>query len=91
MRAVVFYELGDVTMDRVWEAYPRHKKQVDEYFAKGKIMAIGTFKNPQEGSMGIFTDKESAEEFVKTDPFVVEKMVGKVTIREWNVTLEQKT
>ena len=87
MKAVVFYELGNVTMDRVMQVYPRHKKQVDEYAAQGKIRAIGSFKNPQKGSMGIFVDKESAEAFVQSDPFVAEKMVGKVTIREWNETV----
>ena len=87
MKAVVLYKLGNVSMDQVKAVYPRHKKQVDEYAAAGKVIAIGTFKNPQEGSMGIFTNRESAEAFVKADPFIIEKLVGKVTIREWNEIL----
>jgi uncharacterized protein YciI len=46
---------------------------------------IGTFANPQEeGSMGIFTTREAAEEFVKGDPFVLNGVVKKHMIREWN-------
>ena len=87
MKAVVLYELGSATMDLVKAVYPRHKKHVDEYYARGKLIAVGTFKYPGEGSMGIFADRESVEAFVKADPFVVENLVGKVTIREWNEIL----
>lgn len=87
MKAVVFYELNNVTMDKVRDAYPRHKKIVDDFTNAGKIIAIGTFANPMEGSMGIFIDKLSAEEFVSKDPFVEEGIIGKVTIKEWNEIL----
>ncbi|MDQ2718677.1 MAG: YciI family protein [Bacteroidota bacterium] len=87
MKAVIFYELGNVTMEKVREVYPRHKSIVDEFAKDKKIIAIGTFANPTEGSMGVFIDKESAEDFVKQDPFIKEGVVGKVTIKEWNEIL----
>jgi uncharacterized protein len=51
MKAVDFYELGSVTMEKVMEVYPRHKDIVDSFVKDGKIIAIGTYANPAEGSM----------------------------------------
>ena len=88
MKAVVFYETGNVGMEKIMEVYPRHKQLVDDFSKQGKIIAIGTFANPAEdGSMGVFTDKASAEEFVHQDPFVKEGIVAKATIKEWNEIL----
>jgi uncharacterized protein len=87
MKALVFYELGNVTMEKVREVYPRHKIIVDEFAKNKKIIAIGTFADPTEGSLGVFTDKASAEKFIKEDPFVTEGVIAKVTIKEWNEVL----
>ncbi len=88
MKAVIFYELAAAAaVEKIKEAYPRHKEVVDRFRSKGKILAIGAFANPLEGSMGVFTDKLSAEDFIRDDPFVIEGIVGKITIKEWNETL----
>jgi uncharacterized protein YciI len=87
MKAVVLYELGTVTIEKIREIYPRHKALVDAFAKEGKVIAIGTFSNIADGSMGIFHNKEYAEEFVKQDPFVLEGVVGKFIIREWNEIL----
>jgi len=87
MKAVVIYELGSATIDEIRAIFPRHKILVDAFAKEGKVIAIGTFANISDGSMGIFKNKEWAEEFVKNDPFVLEGAVGKVIIREWNDTL----
>ncbi len=85
MKAVVLYEsAADATMEKIMEIYPGHKSRVDEFAEAGKVIGIGPFGNPGEGSMGIFRDLESAEEFVKEDPFVLEGIVAKHTIRLWN-------
>jgi uncharacterized protein YciI len=88
MKAVVFYQTADVPMEKIMEVYPRHKQLVDEFSKEGKIIAIGTFANPiDDGSMGVFKDKASAEEFVNQDPFVKEGIVAKTLIKEWNEIL----
>jgi len=46
---------------------------------------IGTFANAQEdGSMAIFTTREAAEAFARSDPFVLNGVVRGWSIREWN-------
>jgi len=37
--------------------------------------------------MGIFKSRDIAEDFVRNDPFVLEGLVGKVTIKEWDDAL----
>ncbi len=39
------------------------------------------------GNMAIFRTREAAEEFIKNDPFNLEGLVKKYTIREWNDAL----
>ncbi|HXO22753.1 MAG TPA: YciI family protein [Thermoanaerobaculia bacterium] len=43
--------------------------------------------DPTAGAIGIFTSREAAEEFIRDDPFVVNGVVAKWTIREWNEVL----
>jgi len=87
MKAVVFYETGSSTMEQIMAVYPRHKAYLDLFVKKGQIYGIGAFAGDRAGSMGIFKSREIAEEFVKNDPFILEGLVGKITIKEWNDSL----
>lgn len=84
MKTVILYETAPhATMEKMMEFYPEHQANEDKFVKAGKILGIGPFTVPGEGAMAIFTDRESAEEFVKGDPFVTEGLVSKVIIREW--------
>ena len=74
-------------MDTIMAAYPRHKQLVDAFAARGDVIAIGTFGGGRDGSMGIFRDRAAAEAFVAQDPFMLEGLVGKCTIKDWNESL----
>jgi uncharacterized protein len=87
LKAVVFYQPGSSNMDQIMAVYPRHKALVDLFAARGEALAIGTFAGGREGSMGVFTTRESAESFVRQDPFVQEGLVGGYTIRDWDEIL----
>ena len=55
-----------------------------EFGRRGELLMIGPFANAQEeGSMGIFTTREAAEEFVRGDPFVLNGVVRNWFIRDW--------
>ncbi len=86
MKAVVFYERGSATMEQVMAVYPRHKAFLDTFVEKGQIYGIGPFAG-RDGSMGIFKSRDIAEDFVRNNPFVLEGLVGKVTIKEWDDAL----
>ncbi len=40
--------------------------------------------NPPEGAMAVFTTREAAEEFIRGDPFVINGLVSKWRLVEWN-------
>ena len=84
MKTVVLYESNpNVTMEQMMEVFPEHQANEDRFVKAGKVLGIGPFSVPGEGAMGIFTDRESAEEFVKNDPFVKLGLVSNVLIKEW--------
>jgi uncharacterized protein len=59
-----------------------------QFHAHGTLLLVGTFAAVQaEGAMGIFSSRESAEEFVRGDPFVLNQVVRDWKIREWNEAL----
>jgi len=74
-----------------------HVARWKEFQDRGTLLMIGTFANPQEdGSMAIFTTREAAEAFARSDPFVLNGVVRRWSVREWNeaiagAELEQET
>ncbi len=85
MKKVVLYETApDTTMEKMMEVFPAHQANEEIFVKAGKILGIDPFAIPGEGAMAIFTDRESAEEFVKGDPFVTTGLVSKVIIKEWH-------
>ena len=67
MKYVLFYESADDVATRAPPHYPAHRARLDEFHARGALLMVGTFGDPQaEGSMAIFSSREAAEEFVDT-------------------------
>ncbi len=87
MKAVLFYETGSTPMAAFGAAFPRHKVVYEAFAARGEVLGIGTFAGGRDGSMAIFRDRAAAEAFVKQDPFVLEGLVEKYSIKDWNDTL----
>jgi uncharacterized protein YciI len=42
---------------------------------------------PPVGALGVFTSREAAEEFIKGDPFVLNGVVGRYSLHDWNEVL----
>jgi hypothetical protein len=82
---VLFYESADDVASRAPPHYPAHWERCQEFHARGLLLMVGTFADPQtDGSMAIFTTREGAEEFAAGDPFVLEGVVRRSEVREWN-------
>jgi uncharacterized protein YciI len=65
--------------------FPAHKARLEVFHARGDLLAVGAFGDPQaEGSMAIFTTRAAAEEFVAEDPFVLNGVVAAHEIRDWD-------
>lgn len=88
MKAVLFYESADDVASRAPAHFPAHRQRLEEFHARGLLLMVGTFANPQdEGSMAIFTSRANAEDFVADDPFVINGVVRRWYIRDWNEVL----
>jgi uncharacterized protein YciI len=82
---VLFYESADDVATKAPPHFPAHWERCQEFHARGLLLMVGTFADPQtEGSMAIFTTREGADEFAAGDPFVVEEVVRRWDVREWN-------
>ena len=85
---VLLYEPGENVAAKAPQHFPAHSERIQSFHAAGTLLLIGPFGDPQaEGSMAIFTTREAAEEFAAGDPFVLEGIVARHEIREWNEVL----
>jgi uncharacterized protein YciI len=87
MKFIMFYEVAPDGLSKAMNHFEDHKKRLKEFHQKGVLLMAGPYANPAEGAMGIFTTRESAEEFIKGDPFVVQRVVSHWRIIEWNEVL----
>ena len=81
MKAVVIGESSGASMETIMSVYPRHKKVVDEFVARGVVVGIGPFAGG--GNMAIFKTRAAAEEFARKDPFILEGLVKSFRILDW--------
>jgi uncharacterized protein len=87
VKVVMFYEVAPEGMGKARDHYPAHRARLDEFKARGTLLLAGPFANPAEGALGVFTNRAAAEEFIKDDPFVVNGVVGKWSLKDWNEVL----
>jgi uncharacterized protein len=87
MKIAMFYELASDGLSRVPAHIDAHRARLREFHERGVLLMAGPFANPTEGALGIFTSREAAEEFIQGDPFVVNGVVGKWRLVEWNEVL----
>ena len=87
MKVVMFYEVAPEGMARAAENFPAHRARLDDFHSRGTLLMAGPFTVPGRGAMGIFTTRAAAEEFIAGDPFVINGVVGKYTLEDWNEVL----
>ena len=88
MKYVLLYESADDVAAKAPARFPAHRERLDAFHARGDLLMVGTFGDPQtQGSMAIFTTREAAEEFAAGDPFVLHGGVRAWEVRDWNEIL----
>lgn len=83
MLFVVIGRSAGKSREEIMAIYPRHKAFVDTFIAKGEVVGTGPFTDAEGGNMAIFRSKEAAEEFAKSDPFLLEGVAKEYKIKEW--------
>jgi uncharacterized protein len=83
----MFYDLVADGLAKAMANFQAHRSRLDEFHSRGVLLMAGPLGNPPEGAIGVFTSKESAEEFIEHDPFVLNGVVSTWRIVEWNEVL----
>ena len=84
MKYVMHYELAPDGLPKAAANFQAHRARLDEFHARGVLLMAGPLGSPPEGAMGVFTTREAAEDFIRGDPFVLNGVVGKWRVIEWN-------
>lgn len=88
MKYVVTYESAPDFMTKVPLYIEAHRALWRKYHEAGTLLMIGPFTDaPAGGAMGVFRTREAAGAFIAEDPFVLNGLVARHSIREWNEVL----
>jgi uncharacterized protein YciI len=85
--AILFYEyVADVAEKR-----PMYREQhlgvAGEWHAAGRLRLAGAYAEPLDGAALVFSDRASAEQFPTVDPYVLNGLVTRWSVRDWNVVI----
>lgn len=78
---------AEKTRDEIMAIYPRHKAFLDQFLARGEVVGVGPFTDPEGGNMALFRSRAAAEAFAQSDPFFLEGAVKEYKIKEWGDTM----
>ena len=87
LKAVVFYDSSANAPALAPVHFPAHKARLDAFAGRGELFLVGPFGDAREGAMAVFSDRNAAEAFVAEDPFVLNGVVAKYRIKDWNEIL----
>ncbi len=83
----MFYEVAADGLHKAQDNFVAHRTRLDEFHARGVLLMAGPYGAPAVGALGVFTSRDAAEEFIKGDPFVINGVVARYTLYDWNEVL----
>lgn len=83
MKYVLYYESSPEVLAKAPLHVREHRERWGEFAKGGTLLMVGPFADPTQGAMGIFTSRKAAEEFATGDPFVLNGVVSRWSVREW--------
>ena len=89
MHYLLFYEAGPGYAERRRPFRSAHLQHARAAAARGDLMLGGALANPIDGAVLLFRGDSSAtaEEFARTDPYVVNGVVTRWWVREWTTVV----
>ena len=89
MKYVLLYESAEDFAEKVPANIEAHRAHWKPYRERGELLLIGPFGDPlTQGAMSIFRTRESAEDFARSDPFVINGVVRSWEVREWDEAID---
>ena len=89
MHYLLFYEAGMDYEERRKQFRAAHLQHAREAVARGDLVLGGAFANPIDGAVILFRadSPAAAENFAKTDPYVLNGVVKRWYVREWTTVV----
>jgi len=89
MHYLLFYEAGADYEERRKPFRAAHLEHARAAAARGELVLGGAFANPIDGAVVLFRGDSSAaaEQFAKSDPYVVNGVVTRWYVREWTTVV----
>ncbi len=87
MFALLFYDYVKDIAERRGEFRPAHLSLAEEALGKGELRLAGAYADPLDGAVFIFRDRGAAERFAERDPYMLNGLVTRHWIRDWNVVI----
>ncbi len=86
--ALIYDVVGDYVTRRA-QYRQEHLRLANEANKRGDLLLGGAFTDPADRTLLIFHVKDSTvvEDFVKRDPYVINGLVTRWQIRNWNVVI----
>jgi uncharacterized protein len=90
MRYVLNYRAVEDFMPLAREHGASHVARLRQFHSAGTLLMVGTLREPMNGdALGVFTTREAAEDFVSSDPFVLNGVVESWSVRPWEDILSE--
>jgi len=89
MHYLLFYEVVDDYATRRIPLRAAHLEHGRQALARGELVLGGAFANPIDGAVLLFQGNNPgvAENFARTDPYVLNGMVASWRVREWTTVI----
>jgi uncharacterized protein YciI len=89
VKYVLLYESAEGVAEKAPIHAEAHRAHWPPFLERGELLMIGPFGDPQsQGAMSVFRTREAAEEFARSDPFVLNGVVRSWEIREWDEAID---
>lgn len=89
MHFLLMYELADNYLERRGEFRDEHLKLAWQAHERGEVVVAGALADPFDMAILMFQgdSPEAAERFAKADPYVVNGLVTRYRVRQWNTVV----
>jgi len=83
---LLMYENGDRSLAATY--FLAHREAWSAFVQRGVLLMIGPVVNaPSFGALAVFTTREDAEAFAKSNPFVIHGVVSRWSVADWREAL----
>ena len=89
MHYILFYDVIDDYVEKRAQFRELHLKHARAAYDRGELVLGGALAEPVDGAVLVFRGEsaEVAEQFAKSDPYVLNGLVKQWRLRKWNTVI----